>query len=213
MTKRRARILRALGYPGTCQASDSVWARVMELELYAPALIHPSFFVEVMGSRETPRQLATLVPHGVECERVGWLLLTIGAELENTVSQWMQEGKTLDALILDCLGTLALYDLTSDTLRRTAEKLEEEDLYPSLCLRPGEDAAPHELQELVFRVLAPGSAIRMGEGYMMQPKKTLSSITLYARGAQAATLQSPCADCRFHNCPYRSQEEHTHAET
>ncbi|HVB85559.1 MAG TPA: hypothetical protein VNK23_02700 [Candidatus Dormibacteraeota bacterium] len=130
---------------------------------------------------------------------------TIGDAIENQVRADFAASDRLRAVMLDEIGTLALYrlgDQLEKTIHGEAARL---GIEASGALNPGEDTFPITQQETVLE-LAGGAAI--GISYtttgMLRPRKTLSMILGLGKQMRKWSRGERCAVCAARvRCPHR----------
>jgi hypothetical protein len=110
-------------------------------------------------------------------QRITVVVCTIGPELENLASSWMQ-GNPLLALALDGLGNAAVEKVAQQVCARLAEQAQAKGLQASTPLSPGEPDWPVEVgQPQIFALLDPSQAgVTLTSGGMMIPQKSISFV-------------------------------------
>jgi cobalamin-dependent methionine synthase I len=115
--------------------------------------------------------------HLAGAEQVVLVVCTIGKELEELASTWMEKSPLL-GVALDGLGNAAIEFLGQQVCLRIGERAQGEDLTSSTPLSPGEPEWPVEVgQPQIFALLDPSQAgISLTTGGMMVPKKSISFV-------------------------------------
>jgi hypothetical protein len=132
-------------------------------------------------------------------ERVTAAVCSIGVELEKLAAA--QENLVL-ALALDGLGNAAVERVGQQVCARLGERAQAAGLETSAPLSPGEPDWPVDVgQPQIFSLLAPGPAgVRLTEGGMMVPKKSISFVVGAGAHMEQADLCEQCsmkARCRY----------------
>ncbi len=132
-------------------------------------------------------------------EQVAAAVCTIGPELEKLSSA--QEDLVL-VLALDGLGNAAVESVAQQTCRRIGKRAQEAGLETSAALSPGEPDWPVDVgQPQIFSLLDAGQAgVRLTEGGMMVPKKTISFVVGIGPHMEQADLCELCSmreRCRY----------------
>jgi hypothetical protein len=132
---------------------------------------------------------------------------TVGAALENRVSEWFAASERLRAVVLDDIGTLALYRL-SDQLETILQKeAETQGREASGVLNPGEDGFDLSEQAKVAE-LAGGDTIGVSvtSTGMLIPHKSLSMVMGFGARMRKWDRGERCARCGARErCPHRRQ--------
>ena len=138
--------------------------------------------------------------HLAGAERVAAVVCTLGPALEEYAA-------SLDdlvlALALDGLGNAAVEAVAQQVCGRLAERAQARGMETSTPLSPGEAEWPVEIgQPQVFALAEPSRAgIRLTEGGMMVPKKSISFVT--GIGKKMSQIH-PCEACSLNEiCRYR----------
>jgi hypothetical protein len=135
-------------------------------------------------------------------QRITAVVCTIGPELENLASSWMQENPLL-ALALDGLGNAAVEILAQQVCGRIGEQAQAKSLDASTPLFPGSPEWPVEVgQTQIFTLLDPSQAgITFSSGGMMIPQKSISFVV--GIGPEMAQTDA-CEVCSLkETCRYR----------
>jgi hypothetical protein len=138
--------------------------------------------------------------HLAGAERVAAVVCTIGPALEEYAAS---RDDLVLALALDGLGNAAVEAVAQQVCGRLAERARDSGLETSTPLSPGEAEWPVEIgQPQIFALVKPARAgIRLTEGGMMVPKKSISFVT--GIGKQMSQVH-PCEACSLKDiCRYR----------
>jgi hypothetical protein len=151
-------------------------------KIHPSAMIHQVKVVEhrherilLQGGNEL---VSPLVAHHLAgAEQVALALCTIGSELENLSSTWMESNPLL-GVALDGLGNAAVEILGQQVCMRLGDQAKASGLTASTPLSPGEPEWPVEVgQPQVFALLEPSRVgIKLTSGGMMVPKKSISFV-------------------------------------
>ncbi len=154
------------------------------------------------GSRISSPMLGHYLPSATH---VAAGVCTIGNAIENHVSEWFSAGDRLRAVMLDEIGTLALFRL-ADQLEQLMQA--ESALYgleASGVLNPGEDGFEISQQSAIVE-LAGGASLGVSQttSGMLMPRKSLSMVVGYGARMLKWTRGDRCARCGARErCPHR----------
>jgi hypothetical protein len=130
---------------------------------------------------------------------------TLGSALENQVSKWFASSERLSAVVLDDIGTFALYEL-SDRLEAILQQAAASmGLEASGVLAPGEDGFDLAEQRTVAQ-LAGGTEIGVSltSTAMFVPRKTVSLLVGFGHRMPRWSRGERCAVCSSRErCPHR----------
>ncbi|MEW6094328.1 MAG: hypothetical protein AB1531_10225 [Chloroflexota bacterium] len=155
---------------------------------------------EQISLEDGKKLTGTLVTrHLAGAERVAAAVCTIGPELEKLAAA--QEDFVL-ALALDGLGNAAVEAVAQQVCQRLAEQAQAAGLEAGTPLSPGEPDWPAEVgQPQIFSLADPARAgVRLTEGGMMVPKKSVSFILGIGQNMEKADACELCSmneRCRY----------------
>jgi len=132
---------------------------------------------------------------------------TVGAALENWVSDWFASGERLRAVVLDEIGTLVLYRLGDELEALMQKEAAILGLEASGVLSPGEDGFDLSEQARVAQ-LAGGESIGVSvtSTGMLVPRKSLSLLMGFGARMPRWSRDERCARCGARErCPHRQQ--------
>jgi hypothetical protein len=177
-----------------------------------PALLRPAAEVcelPVTGLRHERLELSTgaltgplVARHLAGAQRVAVAVCSVGAAVEEEVAR-LFESDPLRALALDGLGNAAVELLAQQVCGRIGEQARAQGLTASTPLSPGAEEWPVEVgQAQIFALLGGKPAgIRLTEGGMMLPKKSVSFVVGIGADMSQADL---CEVCSLKDrCKYR----------
>lgn len=132
-------------------------------------------------------------------ERAAAVVCTIGPDLEKLAAA---QGDLVLALALDGLGNAAVEAVGQQVCARLGEQAQARGLEAGMPLSPGDPKWPVEVgQPQIFSLLGPNPAgVRLTEGGMMIPKKTISFVVGIGRKMEQADLCELCSmkgRCRY----------------
>lgn len=131
---------------------------------------------------------------------------TLGAALENQVSAWFASGDRLRAVILDDIGTLALYHLGAAVEQRMHEDASLQGLDWSGVLSPGDDDFDLRDQKALLGI-ADGAAIGVSltGTCMLSPRKSVTAVMGFGKKMLKWSREETCATCKSRaRCPHRA---------
>ena len=142
-----------------------------------------------------------VINHLGNAEQIVAAVCSIGSELEETVSQFINQ-EPLYALALDGLGNAAVENLAQRTCGTISERFLEKGLTASTPLSPGSPEWPVEIgQPQIFALVDPSIAgITLTSGGMMRPKKSVSFVVGIGPDMSQTNMCSVCSlqeTCRY----------------
>jgi hypothetical protein len=210
----RAEVLRYLGY----QAGHRVPARILSLVdrhiQNASRLIEPQhsfvirntegvegnrvFFGDVIFESRTIAQLMQ------QCQKAAIFAVTIGGSLERQVQRLSDEGRVLEAAIMDAVGSDAAEKVATAVQNRVREIANAQGLGISARFSPGYCDWDVGQQKMVFQAMNGRSAgIRLTDSCLMVPRKSVSGVIGMSPYGGELEGWSPCRSCKRDNCPGR----------
>lgn len=132
-------------------------------------------------------------------------ICTIGSRVGQQVREWFAAGEAVKAVVLDEIGSLALYRLAEDLEGRIRLEARRLGLEASGVLNPGDDGFDISEQPKVIE-LAGGArmGVSLTAGGMLCPEKSLTLIMGIGKGVPAWGRDRNCARCRARRrCPHR----------
>jgi hypothetical protein len=132
---------------------------------------------------------------------------TLGGALEKQVSEWFASSDRLSAVVLDDIGTFALYELSNrfeEILQQAAARM---GLEASGVLAPGEDGFELAEQKTVAE-LAGGAdiGVALTATGMFVPRKTVSLLVGFGQRMPRWSRGERCAVCSSRDrCPHRQR--------
>lgn len=137
-----------------------------------------------------------------KCAKVAIFLTTIGPRLEERVSQLMDGGEMLKAVVLDAVGTEAVEKVAcwlEGSIKETAAASGAE---ASLRYSPGYCDWDIKEQEVLFSALDGDlHGVELTEDCLMMPRKSISGIM--GIGFDPSITLPPCLFCNRTDCPSR----------
>jgi hypothetical protein len=127
--------------------------------------------------------------------------VTIGGSLEGAVGKLADEGRILDAAIVDAVGSAATENVANAVHDRVREIAGAQGLGTSARFSPGYCDWDIEQQEMVFRAMKGRSAgIRLTNACLMVPRKSVSGIIGMSPHGDGLENWSPCGACERRDC-------------
>ncbi|MDD5428889.1 MAG: vitamin B12 dependent-methionine synthase activation domain-containing protein [Candidatus Omnitrophica bacterium] len=131
-------------------------------------------------------------------------LVTIGNELEDTASSYMNSGDHLLGYLLDRIGSFAAESLAENTEKALRNYFAPWHLSVSMRFSPGYCDWPIEEQfKLAGIIDFPKAGVTLTKSCMMIPKKSISAIVGIGPEKLFSKVASPCALCNMKVCDYR----------
>jgi hypothetical protein len=168
----------------------------------AQGLLAPKGIYTVIAGRDLPGSKMF-----DELERVAFCICTIGPGVEKEISALSEKGELLEAIVLDSIGSVAAEAVAEYIDGRIQAEALREGLKTSCRVSPGYGDWDIREQVSIFHLL-PGERIgvRLSEGYMMIPRKSISFAIQIAEEPIRMRSENSCANCDRVDCPYRLLE-------
>ncbi len=140
-----------------------------------------------------------------ETQQVALAIVTIGVKLPSEVNRLMSEGKYVDGVIFDAIGSAGVEkvaDLVNLEITKIAEK---QDLSFSSRYSPGYCQWSVNDQRIFFSHLpADDIGVTLSDGYMMQPIKSVSFAINLGTNIKKSKWETRCKNCEDRGqCTYR----------
>jgi cobalamin-dependent methionine synthase I len=196
-------VLRLLGYNiKSKQPSQTIYSTISELrkqlhELLEPKAVYQIFDLSELKAREIYNS----------AEKISFCICTIGSKLEQRVSQLIQQGDMLRALILDAFGSDAVEQVEKRAYKEICQRAEQLHLKSSVRFSPGYGKWSLEEQHYIFSIL-PANIINVSLtcSLMMIPRKSVSFAVKLGAEEYGDKNKAPCEDCTMHStCRYRRE--------
>ena len=137
-----------------------------------------------------------------------FMVVTIGHALEAKVSELFTEGRSIEAFVLDAVGSAAIVDVFSQTVQRVLEETSQRGWATGLCLRPGQSYWDISGQKSIFQVVAADRVgVRLLDSCFMVPQKTQSTVIPLGPNLRVHgdPEESYCRYCTATRCPMREE--------
>jgi hypothetical protein len=179
-------------------------ARTLEelQELVRPAACYESFVIERVlherlelagGTRIGSGQLTTIVGGA---EELYVAVCTLGGELDDRIREHRAQGRFVEMLLLDELGSWAIDQVREQLYGRIQAELAGRGWRASSPLSPGESSWPMREQRIIFRLLDVSQIdVTLGAGDLMRPQKSLSMTIGAGSGELGAEGLTRCHYC------------------
>lgn len=208
-------ICRYLGYANEVQPSPRIASVIEKYIRRARRLIKPAYsyvirdIKEVDGSQVLIEDSVVFESQAIarlleKCEKVAVFVLTIGAQLEDTVGALADKGQIVDAYILDAIGSSATEKLADLVQNRMEDMAHEKGLCTSRRFSPGYCDWNIVQQRSVFRLLRRElTGVHLTRGCLMIPQKSVSGIIGVGSCDGGVESYNPCITCNKRICPGR----------
>lgn len=131
-------------------------------------------------------------------------LTTIDSTLETYSAKLIKSGRSATGLVVDAVGTIAVEqtaDFVEDKIRQDATRY---GWKVSRRYAPGYCGWPLEAQRDIFSYFPNTLGIRLTDGCLMKPEKSLSFMCLLSSNGNFQTTEiGDCLNCSQKECPYR----------
>jgi hypothetical protein len=130
---------------------------------------------------------------------------TLGSALEQQVREWFASSERLSAVLLDDIGTFALYKLSDRFEKILQQAAEQMGLEASGVLAPGEDGFDLAEQRTVAELSGGADiGVALTATGMFVPRKTLSLLVGFGHRMPRWSRGERCAVCSSRErCPHR----------
>ena len=190
----REDLLKQLGYKDPPQ--PRLLDMVLEMLGLLGGLVEPRLaFKEIQEENELPPFLS-----GAALKYAG--AATLGPKLENKVKDLFEEGKAVEAYILDTAGSVAMTKAGNMLWDKIRQDAEAKGFKTGLRRTPGCRGIDLETQKWIFETLADRDlGIHLTSSYMMFPRKSLSFLVRF--GGKRKEISS-CKGCpQYADCTLR----------
>ena len=208
----RKQVCRYIGYSADYKPPARISSLVDEYVEHAYQLIEPSYSyvirdiewiwgssVFIEGSIIFEGQvIAQLL---AQCHKVMVFLVTIGKHLEETVCRLAEDGLIVQSAVLDAIGSVAAERVADFVQREIGEAASDQGLVISPRFSPGYCDWDIEQQAMLFRAVdGDSTGIRLTEGHLMVPRKSVSGIIGIGPPNGELENYNPCKTCDRHDC-------------
>ena len=136
-------------------------------------------------------------------------VVTIGPQLEQRVAEMFAQGDSVEAVVLDAVGSALVFNTFTKVAERIFEETTDRGWQTGFCLRPGESYWDITGQREIFKaVQADKIGIDLLESCFMVPQKSQSAA--FALGSNLRVNSDPdqsyCRYCKAARCPMRQEE-------
>jgi len=129
---------------------------------------------------------------------------SLGAALEDTCRRLTRQGRLLQAMVLDAAGVSLLDALVNKSHEQLRQRAREMELFAGCPFGPGYQHLPMETQSLVFQLVDAGAIkVKLNEGLVMQPMKSLSFFVRLGAKENSGGPISKCRRCNLKHCQFR----------
>lgn len=132
-------------------------------------------------------------------------VVTIGDFLEKKVFELFSQGEYPQALALDAVGTVAVEDFSREVRKLAHQEVKEQGFKTSRHFSPGYGGWEVSQQDIIFKSIpADNIGVRLTEGYMMLPQKSLSWIIGVGEEMIISSEEdNNCGNCQSKCCNYK----------
>lgn len=213
ITIEKSSVSRYLGYLRSQNLSASVSSMIDSQIEEAQRLIKPSYSCTIRKvlDAESPRTFiegpvifTSNIITGIlsRCHEAAIFVATVGAGLEERVSQLMNKGEMLKAVVLDAVGSAAIEKVACELEENVRRKALAGGAEISRRYSPGYCDWDIKQQKLLFDTLDGDSAgVELTKDCLMTPQKSISGII--GIGFDQAITVSSCLSCSKKDCEGR----------
>ena len=134
-------------------------------------------------------------------------LATIGKDIEEAATSYMNAGDHLLGYLMDRVGSFAVESMAKNMEDALRNDLARENLSVSMRFSPGYCDWPIEEQFKLAKIIDFGKAgVRLTESCVMIPRKSITAIVGIGPNKLFSEVKSPCAVCNMKVCDYRRND-------
>jgi hypothetical protein len=212
-------VFRCLGSPGRILpdlVDDVAQAIAAGRELLSPRALYRHLAVERVGSdgvsfAEGISLEGKFLAHLFEgAEEAVFLVVTIGAALEARVSRQFEEGSSIEAFILDAVGSASAMGLLTRVASGICQQAKDRGWKTGSCLSPGQSYWDVTGHQSIFQVLPTERiGLELLESAFMRPQKSQSAVVPLGPGLKVSgdPGDSSCRYCAATTCPMRREPQ------
>lgn len=168
----------------------------------AESLVAPKGIYTVIAGRDLPGS-----EYFDELGRVAFCICTIGPAVEREVTALAAQDELLRAVVLDSVGSVAAEAAAEYMDVHIQAEASRDGLKTSCRASPGYGDWDIREQRALFDLLPAGRiGVRLSEGFMMMPRKSVSFAIHIAEKPARMRSENSCRNCDFEDCPYRLLE-------
>ena len=186
-------------------------AKVEEEGLLQPAVVYEIFPGKEMDKKQLSLKrndnmnstlLTSLIP---DAKEFALLVCTIGPLIERQVTNYLNNGDNLRALLIDGIGSTAVDLLEIDARDTIAREASYRGYQISSPINPGMQCLPLTEQSWVLEFAhAARIGVSLTKAFVMVPYKSASMVIGLGHNLQMLTPMDKCYKCNFHStCQYR----------
>ena len=158
-------------------------------------------FVEIAGCKFVSKKLSKAL-NGAS--HLCLFLVTTGGRIEKAATKYMSQGDSLKGYFMDRLGSMAAESLAENTEFDLRKRYRIKGRSVSMRFSPGYCDWNIEEQFKLAKILKFSKAgVRLTDGCMMVPKKSISGIIGIGPAGLFKDIKPPCVSCGLKTCYYR----------
>jgi hypothetical protein len=194
-------VIKQLGYSHTDGISPKIRNRVEQEAAQALLIIEPKGAFTILD--KSKQRVFSLF---AGAEKIVLALATIGPSIGLRAKKLIETQQSARGLIIDSVGTVAA--------ERTADFIERRIHRHFTCFgwnvsrrySPGYCGWDVTAQKDIFEHFPDTLGIKLTDGCLMVPEKSLSFVSLLSKGSDLSEIKiGNCRDCMQERCPYRLQ--------
>ncbi|MFA5143537.1 MAG: vitamin B12 dependent-methionine synthase activation domain-containing protein [Candidatus Omnitrophota bacterium] len=134
-------------------------------------------------------------------------LATIGKDVEEKATSYMNGGDHLSGYLLDRIGSFAVESMAKNAEDALRRKLQLKNLSVSMRFSPGYCDWPIEEQSKIAQIIDFSSVgVTLTQSCVMVPRKSITAVVAVGPGDLFKDIRSPCAVCNMRVCDYRRKD-------
>jgi len=148
-----------------------------------------------------------------DAEKITVIAATLGCGLDELVSDLLVSGQYTKAVIADAIGSAAAESAIEQVNQILKHRGAQEGRVPTPRFSPGYGDLPLEFQKEIISVLEANEiGIRITEGYMLEPRKSVTAMVAWLKPSDLDNICSEpftslgCDLCGYDSCKFRYKE-------
>ena len=137
-----------------------------------------------------------------------FLVLTVGPALEAKVAERFADGDTVEAFVLDAVGTASVMSFLTRVLGQISQETKSRGWHAGTCLSPGQSYWDVTGQESIFQVMPTERIeVELLESSFIRPQKSHSAVVPVGPELKVHgdPNESYCRYCQATRCPLRTE--------
>lgn len=146
-----------------------------------------------------------VVPSQVGGQDALFCMVSLGGEIDAVVAKCFETYDYLGGMMMNAFGDVVLFEATNHLYELLKEDMKDGSLYLSNRVEPGTSEADMTMQKVIYDVVVPAFDLdlRITEGYMLAPAKTLAYYYKLTEEDCSMGIDHDCSSCDSKTCKHR----------